>query len=75
MKVFRCFAYVPLNRSKFDPKVIKCIFIGYSSNKKGYKCYSPITRRFYNSIDVTFIEQEPFYTKTDIQLENFSKEY
>ena len=46
MKVFGCFANVHIhshNRSKLDPQVIKCIFIGYSSNKKEYKCYSPIT--------------------------------
>ena len=35
MKVLSCSAYVHIhshNRSKLDPKAIKCIFIGYSSN-------------------------------------------
>ena len=47
-KVFGCTAVVhvyPHHRSKLDPKSIKCIFIGYSSHQKGYKCYSPITKK------------------------------
>ena len=54
---------------------MKCIFLGYSSNQKGYKCYSPITKRFYNSMDVTFFEQQPYYSKPAIQGENITKEY
>ncbi|KAL6340655.1 hypothetical protein AAG906_010563 [Vitis piasezkii] len=54
---------------------LKCIFLGYSSNKKGYKCYSPVTRKFYNSMDVTFFETQPYYPKNDIQGENSTQEY
>lgn len=25
--------------------MLKCVFIGYSSTKKGYKCYHPIPRK------------------------------
>ncbi|EXC05244.1 hypothetical protein L484_002665 [Morus notabilis] len=49
--------------------------IRYSSNQKGYKCYSPITKKFYNSMDVPFFENQPFYPKTDIWRENFTQEY
>lgn len=69
MRVFGCSAYVHThshNRSEVDPKALKCIFIGYSSNQKGYKCYSPITRCVYYSMDVTFAKQKPYYPKTDI---------
>ncbi|RVW79569.1 Retrovirus-related Pol polyprotein from transposon RE1 [Vitis vinifera] len=69
----RCSAYVhlpPHQRSKHDPKFVKCIFIGYSSYQKGYKCYCPSTRKTYNTMDVTFLENVPFYTKTHIQGEN-----
>ena len=52
LKVFGCILFVHLpnhNRSKLDQKVFgcivlaaeKCVFIGYASNQKGYKCYNP----------------------------------
>ena len=42
-------------------------FLGYSPTQKGYKCYSPNTQRFYVSADVKFMENTPFYTKTEFQ--------
>jgi hypothetical protein len=47
-KVFGYIAYVHVpneKRSKLDPKVEKCIFIGYYSEQKGYKCFNPSTRK------------------------------
>ncbi|KAM0954162.1 putative RNA-directed DNA polymerase [Dioscorea sansibarensis] len=44
-KVFGCTTFVHIstqNRSKLDPKSLKCVFIGYPPHQKGYKCYSPI---------------------------------
>ncbi|KAK0593418.1 hypothetical protein LWI29_036352 [Acer saccharum] len=73
LKVFGCTAFVHIHqhhRSKLDPKAIKCLFLGYSPTKKGYKCYSPITRKFYTSMDVTFFENQSYYPKTSIQGEN-----
>ena len=43
-KVFgcNCFVHVPKrHRDKLDLKAVKCLFIGYPSNQKGYKCYAP----------------------------------
>ncbi|RVW90198.1 Retrovirus-related Pol polyprotein from transposon TNT 1-94 [Vitis vinifera] len=75
VKVFGCTAFVHIHksqRSKLDPTTTKCIFLGYSPNQKGYKCYSPTTKKFYTSMDVTFFENQPFYPKTAIQGENWS---
>jgi transposase InsO family protein len=46
LKVFGCIAYVHVPNkeiSKLDPKAEKCIFIGYSSEQKGYRCFNPST--------------------------------
>ncbi|KOM56062.1 hypothetical protein LR48_Vigan10g195400 [Vigna angularis] len=62
-RIFGCIAFVHShhpNRSKLDPKALKCIFIGYPSNKKGYKCYHPQSRRIFISMDVTFHETQSF---------------
>lgn len=45
------------NTQKFDPCAIKCVFVGYSMTKKGYKCFHPSSSRFYISKDVTFYEK------------------
>ena len=76
-KIFRCSVFVHIHqqyRSKLDPKSIKCIFLGYSPNQKGYKCYSPITKKVYNMMDVTFFEHQSCYPKFEIQGENM-REY
>eukprot|EP00267_Zea_mays_P045028 XP_020397263.1 uncharacterized protein LOC109941162 [Zea mays] len=49
--------------SKLDPQAVKCIFVGYSSTQKGYKCWDPIGKRLLVSMDVTFHEEDPYYRK------------
>ena len=77
-KVFGCSAFVHVNqqnRSKLDPRSVKCIFVGYSPNQKGYKCYFPATKKFFISMDITFIENQSYYPKTNIQGGIESQEY
>ena len=71
-KFFGCstFVYVyPQNMSKLYPRSIKCVFIGCSANKKGYKCFC-LTRRVFEIMDVTFFKQNPYFSKHKIQGEN-----
>jgi len=56
-RVFGCTCFVhdlSPGLDKLSAKAIKCVFLGYSRLKKDYKCYSPTTRRYYISADVTF---------------------
>ncbi|KAJ9685136.1 hypothetical protein PVL29_017248 [Vitis rotundifolia] len=69
-RVFGCTAFVHVHsqhRDKLDPRVIKCVFLGYSSTKKGYKCYNPSAIKFYISADVTFTENKHFFPKSSLQ--------
>ncbi len=64
LKVFGCIAYVHVPnelRTKLDPKAKKCVFIGYSLEQKGYRCYNPITRKMRVNKDVVFDEMSSQY--------------
>ena len=45
-------------RKKLDKKGQKCIFVGYSEEKKSYKLYDLVTRKVIISLDVQFVENE-----------------
>jgi hypothetical protein len=63
-KVLGCVYFVKDNRptvGKLDPRTVKCMFVGYSGTQKGYVCWSPVKRRLFVSMDVTFGENEPYY--------------
>ena len=60
-------AYVHLyknQRFKLDARSLKCVFVGYRSHQKGYKCYHPPSQRFYVTIDVTFSEDMYYFSPT-----------
>ena len=65
LKIFNCTAVIYVhshNYGKFDPRASKCIFVGYSSTSKGYKCFDPCTRRTFVTMDVTFFETKPYFS-------------
>jgi len=64
-KTFGCVCFVHNTTpgiSKLDYRAHKCVFVGYSREKKGYRCYDPVKKRMYESMDVTFCESEPYFS-------------
>ena len=63
-RVFGCVCYVFIadeDRSKFDKKAIRCIFVGYDEQKKGWKCCDPNTNKIYVSRNVVFDEASSWW--------------
>jgi histone deacetylase 1/2 len=59
LKVFGCACWPhlrPYNKRKLEFRSKKCVFLGYSSLHKGYKCLHVPTNRVYISRDVVFDE-------------------
>lgn len=54
------FVQIDAQSSELDPQALKCVFIGYSPTKKGYKCYYPTSMKFFILMEATFIENRPF---------------
>lgn len=76
-KLFGCTCYVHVHshlQSKLDPRAIKCVFLGYSPTQKGYKCYHPATKRKYTTLDVTFVEHQPYFGDTYLQGESLGED-
>ena len=66
LKTFGCFCYATNTLphiDKFTPRVIKCVFIGYSHCQKAYKLFEFVTTTIFVSRDVTFLKPN-FLLKT-----------
>ncbi|CAL2264875.1 unnamed protein product [Prunus armeniaca] len=64
LRIFGCVAFVHFHknqRSKLDLCALRCVFVGYATHQKGYRCYHPPTRHTYVTLDVTFLESYLFF--------------
>lgn len=70
LRVLGCQCFPSLRHqgsSKFDKKTYPCVFIGYSSIHKGFRCLEPKTKRVYISRHMVFDESVfPFKIKRKI---------
>ena len=53
-------------KTKLDSRAVKHVFIGYPPDKKGYKCYNPLTKKTVVSMDVTFLENQQYFLQGEM---------
>ncbi|GKF06855.1 retrovirus-related pol polyprotein from transposon TNT 1-94, partial [Tanacetum coccineum] len=71
LKTIGCLCYAALirpHKDKFENRGVKCVLIGYPSNKRGYQLYNLDTHEVFLSRDVIF-EENVFPFKTPIELD------
>ena len=64
LNVFGCIVFVHNHehgQGKLNPRARKCIFVGYTTTQKGYKCFDPISKKMFITMDETFFEDKPFF--------------
>jgi len=68
LRTFGCACFPTLRdyaQQKFDPKSLKCVFLGYNEKYKDYSCLLPTTGRVFISRHVIFDDQS-FLSQTPI---------
>ena len=76
-RIFGCVVYVHLSsrvRNKFEPWAVNCVFLGYDTTQKGYRCYDPVHNKLYTTMDCDFFEQSLYYTQPRSQGEIVSED-
>lgn len=78
LRTFRCATYARIpkdERQKLDSEVRKCIFLGYTTEKKGYLLYDPERGKVIHSRDTLFNESNCGLDKELDKQEHEKNEY
>ena len=51
------------DRTKLEPQAVKCVFVGYGTTQKGYRCFDPTKNKIYTTMDCDFFEHSYFYSQ------------
>ena len=54
-----------MNNGKLSPRAVKCMFLGYASESKGYRMWCPESKKVIQSRDVTFNETAMLSSRKD----------
>jgi hypothetical protein len=68
LKVFGCVCYVFVPghlRHKMEKKAIRCVFVGYDKERKGWRCCNPNTGKIYVSRNVIFDENSSWWSSSN----------
>jgi len=56
LRIFGCLVFAHVNDGKLAPRAVKCMFLGYASESKGYRMWCLDSKKVIQSRDVTFNE-------------------
>jgi hypothetical protein len=72
--IFGCTTYAHVDNGKFEPRAIKCIFLGYGSGVKAYKLWNPEAHKAFYSRNVVFNESTMFTSDLSTSATNQNSE-
>ena len=71
LRIFGCPVYAHMNNGKLAPRAVKCMFLRYASESKGYRMWCPEFKKVIQSRDVTLNEIVMLSSGTDSVVPSF----